>query len=308
MFTKVKSLSLIIGILMIGACGGGGGGGHKPTTQNTPTAPTPTPQPTPNTTNPAPSTPIITPQPSTPTIQADADILKQLNLRTYAHGIVDDAQLVLNTDTGEINIQLLPDPSAQTKTTFFGNDPQIHTLRNNMGQLVGYYGYAGLNKLKKDDFGDYSLASQQYLYVQDMDEQQAKRPDISSNQQIDYTGKMLYRYNDTDATLRTADVQASYFGKDKTLSMNIEAYEQGASKLWTLHKEKIAKSSPRVEVDEQGKMSGYLFANETEKKVFSGHFSGGLYGINGEVLTGSVQHEENNTMKMEGVIGATAKP
>ncbi|MBF0803182.1 MULTISPECIES: hypothetical protein [unclassified Neisseria] len=301
-----KYLPALLAALALSACGSGG---SKPTAM---------PQPNPKTAQPAPPVakqpeePPVAKQPEPPVAapeqpnpqppaqqehmpETDAEVFKHLQLRTQ-NGIEgeDLMKLVLNDRDKKIELTLLNHENQFIKH-------EARTLRDSAGGLIGYYGYALVNKPLKNDFGEYDGSQQLYFGLLDADESKRQRPE--GLEEISYRGNMLYRYRAAPAEILEADVSARYYGKEKTMSLNIHDRNGG---LWTLHRERAANSSNRVAVDERGAVAGHLFFSGSDggRREFNGTFNGGLYGRNGSVLTGHASHEGRNAW--EGVVGAKA--
>ncbi|WP_373700706.1 hypothetical protein [Neisseria dentiae] len=228
--------------------------------------------------------------------EADAEVFKRMQLRTQ-NGIEgeDLMKLVFNDSNKKIELTLLNPENKFIKH-------EMRTLRDSSGELIGYYGYALVNKPLKNDFGEYDGSQQPYFGLLDADESKRQRPEGLG--EISYRGNMLYRYHESPAEILEADVSARYYGKEKNMSLNIHDHRGG---LWTLHEDRSTKSSSRVAVDERGSVAGHLFfaGQNGGKQELNGTFSGGLYGQNGSVLTGRASHEGQNSW--EGVVGAKAE-
>ncbi|MDO5073881.1 MAG: hypothetical protein Q4D63_05710 [Neisseria animaloris] len=212
------------------------------------------------------------------------------------NGVVDGnlVKLVLKDNHQKIELDVLTPHS-------FAGTPEIETLRDSAGALVGYYGYARVAE-QKQDFYKEKYAILHNLYLQDADRSLQQLPVGLGN--INYNGKMLYQYH-VDSRPLEARVSATYYVNEKKLQMNIHDHEGG---LWTLHQDRRARSSNRVEVNEDGSVGGHLFFHNDQggKPILNGNFTGGFYGKNGSVLTGraSYEHREDG---WEGVIGAAAE-
>ena len=332
-----RALSLLA-ICLLAACGGGGGG--SPSTAPTPTPQTHTtpapqnpaaeqpqhnaptqPEPTPPTHQPEePAAPDVQPdaapkppsaetdtpaQPApdvsaeVPKLSADEQTFQYLSLDSLStkDGIQGHSlmKLVLEDQGRTVEVALL-----DNQNSFFKKD--IQTLRDSKGNLVGYYGFAAVHQPLKNGYGEYDGSSQHYFFLQSADETKLKRPDSFGD--IQYRGNMLYHYTDHPTDLMKADVQATYHGKDNTLSMMMHDDRGGE---WSLHQERHYKSSPRVAVDERGTVGGHLFyaGQQGGNPIFNGTFSGGFYGENGSVLTGKAEHSGSNAW--QGVVGAVAR-
>ncbi|KPN74127.1 hypothetical protein AKG43_04150 [Neisseria sp. 74A18] len=183
----------------------------------------------------------------------------------------------------------------------FTGQPQIETLRDIEGALVGYYGYARVAEQRLDDNRE-QYAVDHHYFMQYADPTLMKRPVGLEN--ITYNGKMLYQYKAYPNKPSEADVEAVYSGMDKTLKMTITSREDG---VWKLHQDRTPKSPAFVNVDERGNVAGNLMflSNESTKVVPDGHFIGGLYGKNGSVLNGRAFSEQRDK-EWQGVVGATA--
>ncbi|EGY51696.1 outer membrane lipoprotein A [Neisseria shayeganii 871] len=128
--------------------------------------------------------------------------------------------------------------------------------------------------------------------------------------QVQYRGTMYYHYHDNQP--QTADVLATYRGSDKTLAMKIDGSGDNGVRTWYLggfgNTVRRGSSNLSVPVSDNGKVSGTLWLDNTGGRDArlkpDGHFDGGFYGTQGEVLTGKASNEGGE--KWEGVIGATA--
>lgn len=163
------------------------------------------------------------------------------------------------------------------------NDHMIHTLVDQRGQLLGHYGYAVVHDRKE--------AKDYHVLPYEMDPNEKGRPSAD----MQYAGQMHYFYLTTPTEALTADVSGIYSNTNKTLSLQISADGKERGKHWEL--------APTA-VGWDGKVFGKLFNG----KVPAGEFDGGLYGRNGEVLTGKTKFENENNKEEEwkGVIGAKA--
>ncbi|WP_107929100.1 hypothetical protein [Neisseria animaloris] len=212
------------------------------------------------------------------------------------NGVVDGnlVKLVLNDNNRKVELTVL-DPHS------FVGTPKIETLRDSTGALVGYYGYARVAEQKQDLYKD-KYVTLHDLYLQYADQSLQQRP--VSMGDINYNGKMFYQYH-ADPQPLEARVSATYYVNEKKLQMDIHDSEGG---LWTLHQDRRARSSNRVEVKEDGSVGGHLFFynNQGDKPTLNGNFTGGFYGKDGSVLTGRASYEDREN-GWEGVIGAAAE-
>ncbi|MDO5069011.1 MAG: hypothetical protein Q4D78_02260 [Neisseria zoodegmatis] len=244
------------------------------------------------------------PKPEVPPVQPEIDksdggVFKRLNLRTFGSGLETDFpfRLVLNEGNRKVDLEII-EPHA------FIGQPKIETLRDMEGTLVGYYGYANASAQKEDKSrpqGEQVYAENRHFFMLDTDDVQRQRP--AGLADISYTGKMFYQYASSPNRADEARVTATYSGKNKTLSMDIHSDKDGT---WRLHGDKSHRSPAAVPVGEDGFAGGHLFLlNKQGEIVPSGRFSGGFYGKNGSVLTGTAGSEDTQN-GWQGVIGATA--
>ncbi|OSI18963.1 hypothetical protein BV912_09435 [Neisseria dumasiana] len=226
---------------------------------------------------------------------SDQEVFSRLS--PYAKGgLITDGffKMIFNEGSKKIELDII-------QPHHFTGQPQIETLRDIEGALVGYYGYARVAEQRLDDNRE-QYAVDHHYFMHYADPTLMKRPVGLEN--ITYNGKMLYQYKAYPNNPSEADVEAVYSGKDKTLSMTITSREDG---VWKLHQDRTPKSPAFVNVDESGNVAGNLMflSNESTKVVPDGHFIGGLYGKNGSVLNGRAFSEQRDK-EWQGVVGATA--
>ena len=260
---------------------------------------------TPHNNPPQPETPPVVPD-NKPTDESTFQKLSTNALQT--DGTFGSASLVkialanknIQLDMVPNNFTLMPDLA----------ESNIQTLRDKAGNLVGYSGYAQVNDPQKDLYGDPAPSIPRRLYLQGVDDESLQQRPTSD---MNYLGKMMYSYFDKNQATglnEIADVKATYSNNDKTMTMTIDNPNNADS--WTLYSEKSSASAKQVNVDEHGKMVGYLLHdyNKSEKPKYNGNFSGGFYGENGSVLIGTGHYngsDAEGTGKWQGVIGATAQ-
>lgn len=262
-----------------------------------------------------PETPKVAPNPDVPETpkapelpkpsqdELDKQNVARLNLQNIENhsGFEPSEYLALSLKDKVITFDLLPDKTDLRKRT-----PQIEveTLRDSAGQLVAYYGVAKINETGKTGKheADNSLHRNIAFYLQNAIDM--KLPETAMD--LKYSGKMFYNYAGVDDETLKADVQASYHGADKTMSMEVfgEGAEQG--KAWVLHSLQASKLKERVAVNEDGSVFGNLMNKDSVgKTTLAAKFNGGFYGENGSVLSGKLEKSGGN---LQGVLGATLKP
>lgn len=176
------------------------------------------------------------------------------------------------------------------------NAPELSTLNDKEGRLLGYYGFAMLSKTVPNPYyPDENLAEYRYLDLLEIDDTQKVQP----NKTMNYEGKFYYHYTSTPVEAKEGNAKAHYRGNDKRISLELFG-ENGEH--WEL-KENARTFTVPVQAD--GSVSGRLFSG----KQPNGEFHGAIYGKNGEVFAGKAEYEDynqpNNSWK--GVIGTTAK-
>ncbi|MDO9853304.1 hypothetical protein Q7438_05365 [Glaesserella parasuis] len=173
------------------------------------------------------------------------------------------------------------------------NNSKMNTLRDADGNLVGYYGYATLNKIKENQYKpDEKDVERKYMALLEAREEAKTLP----THDLSYQGKMYYALNAAPEQAKEANVTATYRHMNKSILINI--YDVNGNNLTT----------NQTNVSENGSIFTKLYLMDGKPKKVAGQFDGGLYGKNGEILLGKAKNEditkkENN---WEGVIGATA--
>ncbi|MDP0404174.1 hypothetical protein Q7Y93_08105 [Glaesserella parasuis] len=174
------------------------------------------------------------------------------------------------------------------------NNSKMNTLRDADGNLVGYYGYATLNKIKENQYkpGEKDV-ERKYMALLEAREEAKTLP----THDLSYQGKMYYALNDAPEQAKEANVTATYKHMNKSISINI--YGVNGNDLTT----------NQTNVSE----NGYIFTRlylMGKPKIPAGQFDGGLYGKSGEILLGKAKNEDATPhtpqKNWEGVIGATA--
>ncbi|MDO5059871.1 MAG: hypothetical protein Q4D82_07990 [Neisseria sp.] len=322
-----QPFSLLCLSLLLSACGSGGGG--SPSTAATETPPAPIPQTQNNTaaTEQAEAEPpkVQTPekagempsekQPASPENRPNtpkqpekqpepmpfpsASVVERLSLNT-PQGIRGSEYVKLVLNNGKtLDLALLPQQNGN-EVNFTGR--QIDELRDSSGALAGYFGYAKLNVVKKNPYSSEYEAEQLPLYLQSADDSLRRRPEAAHT--LNYHGKMYYHYPSVGSETLTAEVQAKYHGAEKALSMQVFGRDDG-NRYWVLQADRNARGNTRVAVNEDGTVSGHLMNEDAlGKRTPDAHFSGGFYGHNGSVLTGTAEARDG---AWEGVIGATVQ-
>ncbi|MDP0070928.1 hypothetical protein Q7360_04110 [Glaesserella parasuis] len=173
------------------------------------------------------------------------------------------------------------------------NNSKMNTLRDADGNLVGYYGYATLNKIKENQYkpGEKDV-ERKYMALLEAREDAKTLP----THDLSYQGKMYYALKDAPEQAKEANVTATYRYMNKSILIDI--YDVNGNDLTT----------NKIEVSENGSIFTRLYLKD--KRTPAGEFKGGLYGKSGEILLGEAKNEDSrpNTSQnnWKGVIGATA--
>ncbi|WP_426840261.1 hypothetical protein [Glaesserella parasuis] len=173
------------------------------------------------------------------------------------------------------------------------NNSKMNTLRDADGNLVGYYGYATLNKIKENQYkpGEKDV-ERKYMALLEAREDAKTLP----THDLSYQGKMYYALNAAPEQAKEADVTATYRHTNKSILISI--YGVNGNDLTT----------NQTNVSENGSIFTRLYLKD--KRTPAGEFKGGLYGKSGEILLGEAKNEDSrpNTPQnnWKGVIGATA--
>lgn len=98
------------------------------------------------------------------------------------------------------------------------NNSKMNTLRDADGNLVGYYGYATLNKIKENQYkpGEKDV-ERKYMALLEAREEAKTLP----THDLSYQGKMYYALNDAPEQAKEANVTATYKHMNKSISINI---------------------------------------------------------------------------------------
>ncbi|WP_107854945.1 hypothetical protein [Neisseria weaveri] len=236
--------------------------------------------------------------PEAPTLPkfTDEQALKQLSFHDVSNGVFGGGliNLALSGQDKKINLQVLE--------PYYLVNEKVETLRDQAGNLVGYYGYVRVSEQKEDLLREEKRTDLRGLYIHDVVDGLQKQP--VGVGQIAYKGKMLYEYAE-QPNLLEADVSAIYYADTKRVSMDI--HDRAGGK-WDLRKDRWSRKHELVGVEDTGAVSGYLFFHDKENNTpkYNGNFTGGFYGENGSVLTGHATFE-NNKGGWKGVIGAVAE-
>lgn len=117
---------------------------------------------------------------------------------------------------------------------------------------------------------------------------------------MQYSGKMYYAYNNRPRNALTGQVSAQYLSSNKQFTMSIAADKTDpyyANSIWELKPQ-----HNQVHIDYEGKINGKLFIKDS----IEGEFKGRLYGPDREVLLGTSKSLEQSSEKSwKGVVGAT---
>ncbi|OOH88424.1 hypothetical protein BMT54_08755 [Pasteurellaceae bacterium 15-036681] len=179
-------------------------------------------------------------------------------------------------------------PSGDTKI----QRKEVETLIDDNGDVSAYYGYAIAEAKDK-----LSIAKVKNIYYMPFfgHKDKAERT-IEMKEDLQYQGKMFYRYNKEDNDILTAKVNAEYKSSEKQLTMDII----GKDKTWKLQDDE---GNSYVDIS-KGEFVGSLYSNGEE----NGELTGYTYGHRGEVLVGYAEHPDSDPKKSwEGVLGAKAK-
>lgn len=202
----------------------------------------------------------------------------------------------LKLDDNE-NIQVLP---LHEKMEFSGKEAEA--LFDKSGQLLGYLGYASFSHIKPNinNLDDEIVAHYSFPMLEMDPSQKTERINDMTNVDISYRGKFYYTYADRAVATLEGDVAATYRAKDNRLFL--ELFGQN-NEHWDL---KENANQRGVNVAENGSVFGQMYEGKTRNATFDG----GIYGKNGEVLSGKLIYEdhsptENNSWK--GVLGAKAQ-
>lgn len=222
-------------------------------------------------------------------IENDQTRFERLN-RNGAYGgeIINSSLISLKLEGKEI--ALIP----QKDNIKISEDSELITLRSIDGNLLGYYGYAKISEISKNDFGEFS-AKHTYLPLFEIDPEVEK---IRPAQNMTYQGKMFYHYLQIPEQSLEAGVTAVYQANTKRISVEISDTQ---GNLWNIRDG----GRDGVEVSESGDVVGRLYTN----KVPSGEFIGGIYGKNGELLVAKTKYEDHQDPQKswKGVVGAIGK-
>ncbi|MDE3966415.1 hypothetical protein NUQ40_09370 [Glaesserella parasuis] len=171
------------------------------------------------------------------------------------------------------------------------NNSKMNTLRDADGNLVGYYGYATLNKIKENQYkpGEKDV-ERKYMALLEAREEAKTLP----THDLSYQGKMYYALNAAPEQAKEANVTATYRHMNKSILINI--YDVNGNNLTT----------NQTNVSENGSIFTKLYLMDGKPKKVAGQFDGGLYGKNGEILLGKAKNEviPKKEIIWEGVIGA----
>lgn len=175
------------------------------------------------------------------------------------------------------------------------NNSKMNTLRDADGNLVGYYGYATLNKIKENQYkpGEKDV-ERKYMALLEAREDAKTLP----THDLSYQGKMYYALNAAPEQAKEAGVTATYRHTNKSILISI--YGVNGNDLTT----------NQTNVSENGSIFTKLYLMDGKPKKVAGQFEGGLYGKSGEILLGKAKNEDATPhapqKNWEGVIGATA--
>lgn len=273
---------------------------QQPKPEEIPQSPAPQPPVAPKPEQPQqPPKPEDVPQQPDTRLKADQEALSKLEIKSpHSGGVLSSIplKLVINDNNRKVELQVLPPHS-------FVGMPNLETLRDSDGKLIGYYGHVRYSE-QSIDINKEEQASLREYFLQDIDTSTKQQPEGMGD--IVYQGKMIYRYDSNRNHADEALVKATYHGRDKTLGMRITTKNQD---IWTLHNGKTQNSPAFVSVGEDGSIGGHLMFthNQDSKPKFNGQFTGGLYGKNGSVLAGEASFEDREN-GWKGVVGATAVP
>ncbi|MDG6330074.1 hypothetical protein, partial [Glaesserella parasuis] len=108
------------------------------------------------------------------------------------------------------------------------NNSKMNTLRDADGNLVGYYGYATLNKIKENQYkpGEKDV-ERKYMALLEAREEAKTLP----THDLSYQGKMYYALNAAPEQAKEANVTATYRHMNKSILINI--YDVNGNNLTT---------------------------------------------------------------------------
>lgn len=183
---------------------------------------------------------------------------------------------------------------------------KIQTLRDDNGNLFGYYGGVRLSELVQS-VAHPSEKELMYYYLPLLDFDKTNQS-VQPSQNMSYNGKMYYTKVKTLANVLEATVTARYNHTNKNISMEIQNEEMDLE----LISNKFKPREPvTVQQGQQNNVFGLLY-DKNQKQVV-GQFDGGIYGASGEILVGKTQSNNigASTQGREdwiGVVGAKGKP
>lgn len=225
------------------------------------------------------------------------------SILNHFHHYVSDLYTnnLINIELDNKNIELLPINENITIVS-----KHIHTIRDNNGELFGYYGDANISQSVIDVYNP-NERKPQYSYLSLLGFDKNRTP-IQPNQHIRYDGKMYYSYINIPVKSLQATVVASYNNTEKRLSMQIYDNQQDLylelrdSRYYNKKDVAVLDNVDKQHIDN---ISGKLYNKNNQ---FVAEFSGGIYGNIGEILVGKTKsREEQGNDAWKGIIGATGK-
>lgn len=196
------------------------------------------------------------------------------------------------------HIQLVP-----SKDNVTINSNHIHTLRDNKGNLFGYYGDATLSESVVDIYNP-SEKKAKHSYAALLDYDRNNTP-IQPTQNIRYDGSMYYNYINIPAQSLKATVVGIYKSDNKRLAMEIYNQQDMDLELREDHNKRDVAVLANLDNEHFDNISGKLYNKDNQ---FVGEFNGGIYGNMGEILIGKTKsREEQGERAWKGIVGATGK-
>lgn len=239
-------------------------------------------------------------QPIQPMNQAMGDQAVFNRLSSYPKELHDNR--VARIELNGRDIALMP-----VRENISINGSRIHTLRDNQGNLFGYYGAATMSEsVQSWRHPDEKDVKYYYLPLLDFDR---SNQSVQPSQNMRYDGKMYYAYVEAPVQSLEATVVAHYNRTNKGLSMEI--YNRNGMDLELREGKYSNRRYVVLSGDQQNNVFGALYDKNTRAVV--GQFDGGIYGASGEILVGKTQSNNigASTQGREdwiGVVGAKGKP
>lgn len=226
------------------------------------------------------------------TLYSDEDVFSHLNKNGSYGNSIHSSFVNLILDGKNITLQPI------SNNIHLGNDYQLHTLRDKEGRLFGYYGYTRVSEEFMNTFNsDEKSIRHHYLPLLEID---SRAESVLPTHNFTYTGNMYYYHIEAPQQAKQADVTAIYQANTKRIAIEIS---DNNGNVWYI---KENRNIDGVNVNEQGKVFGKLYARDGSY----GTFDGAIYGQNGEILVGKTQYDDyaNSQRNWKGVVGAMGEP